>query len=194
MRRWPPTPLFIQALGLVIATLVAAQVATLLVIFSLPPPTPEIYTVGEVVQAIGSRGPTPTRSGRALVVRLESDPPSPAVESYRRLAFRGAVARALGVAPARIVVARSGVRFIGFTAPARLSGGGVAAPEEPLLFGGFELGVRRPDGRWLVVRPKAAFGIDPWQQRLLLVFAIAALAVSPLAWWFARRLAAPIAA
>ncbi len=194
MRRWPPTPLFIQALGLVIATLVAAQAATLLVIFSLPPPTPEIYTVGEVVQAIGSRAPTPTRGGRALVVRLETGPPAPAVESYRRLAFRGAVARALGVEPARVVVARSGVRFIAFTAPAKPSGAAALAPEQPLLFGGFELGVRRPDGRWLVVRPKAAFGVDPWQQRLLLVVAIAALAVSPLAWWFARRLAAPIAA
>jgi signal transduction histidine kinase len=54
--------------------------------------------------------------------------------------------------------------------------------------------VRRGDGRWLVIEPKSAFGVDPWQQRLLLVLAIAAVAVSPLAWWFARRLAAPIGA
>ena len=66
--------------------------------------------------------------------------------------------------------------------------------EAYLLLGNFELGVRQPGGRWLVVAPTSAFGVDPWQQRLFLVLAIAAVAVSSLAWWFARRLAAPIAA
>jgi signal transduction histidine kinase len=53
--------------------------------------------------------------------------------------------------------------------------------------------VREPNGRWQVVQPRRAI-LDPWQQRFLLVLAGAALAVTPLAWWFARRLAAPIAA
>ena len=49
-------------------------------------------------------------------------------------------------------------------------------------------------GRWLIVEPSRAFRIVPWQQRVLLVLALAGLVVSPLAWWFARRLSAPIAA
>ena len=64
----------------------------------------------------------------------------------------------------------------------------------PILLGAFEVGVRQGPTQWLVVEPASTFGIDPWQQRLVLVLAIAAVAVSPLAWWFARRLAAPISA
>jgi signal transduction histidine kinase len=65
---------------------------------------------------------------------------------------------------------------------------------EPLLMGYFSIGVQRADHRWLVVTPKTTLGIDPWQQRLLLVLALSVLAVSPLAWLFSRRIAAPIAA
>jgi signal transduction histidine kinase len=60
--------------------------------------------------------------------------------------------------------------------------------------GSFEIGLRRADRQWLIVTPKTALGIDPWQQRLLLVLALSVLAVSPLAWLFSRRIAAPIAA
>jgi signal transduction histidine kinase len=65
---------------------------------------------------------------------------------------------------------------------------------EPLLFGRFSIGVRQVDGRWLIVQPQNSWGLDPWQKRLLLVVGLAALAVSPLAWAFSRRLAAPISA
>ena len=46
----------------------------------------------------------------------------------------------------------------------------------------------------MTIEPRAPLGIDPWQERLLLVTGLAALAVSPLAWAFSRRLAAPIGA
>ncbi len=94
-----------------------------------------------------------------------------------------------------MVVAQTGPRIValGGSADDR-----EAAPRataiRPSSIGRFEVGVRRADGHWLVVLPKSAFGIDPWQQRLLLVLALAAIGVSPLAWWFARRLAAPIGA
>ena len=34
--------------------------------------------------------------------------------------------------------------------------------------------------------------IAPWQQRNMIVLTVSFLAVMPLAWWFARRLASPI--
>ena len=58
-------PLFAQTLGLVIATLIAAQTAAVVVILSLPPPSPEIYTVGDVVQAIRFGGAGAARSSDA---------------------------------------------------------------------------------------------------------------------------------
>jgi two-component system OmpR family sensor kinase len=45
-----------------------------------------------------------------------------------------------------------------------------------------------------VVEPKPTFRLDSWQQRILLILALSILAVSPLAWLFARRLAGPITA
>jgi two-component system OmpR family sensor kinase len=42
------------------------------------------------------------------------------------------------------------------------------------------------------VQPQKAFGLNDWQQRLALWFALSGLAMSPVAWIFARRLTKPI--
>jgi signal transduction histidine kinase len=68
-----------------------------------------------------------------------------------------------------------------------------ALPDQTVLFGQFQAAVRQRDGKWLEAEPRHAL-IDPWAQRVLLVLATAAMAVTPLAWWFARRIAAPFAA
>jgi signal transduction histidine kinase len=191
--RFPSTPLFLQALGLVVATLIAAQIATVIVILNLPPPAPEIYTVPDVAQALHAAKPTPTREGRELTAKRASAPPGQSTFGRRRLQFRAALALAIGAPPANIVIAQPGPRIVALAASPRPGAMPPADRETPLLMGAFKVGVRQPDGRWLVVQPQSAFGIDPWQQRLLLVLALAAVGVSPLAWWFARRLAAPIA-
>jgi signal transduction histidine kinase len=192
--RAPPTPLFLQALGLVIATLLAAQLATIAVMVNLPPPPPEIYTVADVAQAVHNKTQAQTREGRALAAHLADKPPAAITVGHRRLQFRDALAQALNVAPSEVVISQPGTRIVALGAQPRGSKAPVGDRDTPLLFGGFQLGVHQADGHWLVIQPKSAFGIDPWQQRLLLVLAIAALAVSPLAWWFARRMAAPMAA
>jgi len=190
-------PLFTQTLGLVIATLIAAQIATVVVIFSLPAPSPEIYTVGDVAQGIRSGGAESGKSSDAvLTTRFGPEPPAGGEPLGRhRLMFRDALARSLGVSPASVVIYQHGPRIIAFGGPHRARR---PRPEssgpEPLLYGRFQIGIRQADGRWLIVEPRAGFGFDPWQERLLLVSALAALAVSPLAWAFSRRLAAPISA
>jgi two-component system OmpR family sensor kinase len=189
-------PLFVQTLGLVIATLIAAQIATVVVLLSLPPPSPEIYTVGDVVQAIRLGRSEPARpSDVFLQTRYARQPPGGDTQGRHRLMFRDALARSLGVSPASIVIYQHGPRIIAFGGPRRAHR---PRPEpggpEALLFGRFQLGVHQSDGRWLIVQPRATFGFDPWQERLLLVSALAALAVSPLAWAFSRRLAAPMSA
>ncbi len=195
MKRAVALPLFVQTLGLVITTLIAAQTAAVVVIFSLPPPAQEVYTVGDVIQAIRLTRPDSTRSPEALTVRLESAPPATEALGRRQLMFRDALARSLRVSPASVVVDQHGFRIVAVGRPPRSARARmeVAGPE-PLLTGRFQIGIRQADGRWLVVQPRATFGFDPWQERLLLVCALAALAVSPLAWAFSRRLAAPISA
>ncbi len=190
----PAAPLFVQALGLVIATLVAAEIATIIVVLNLPPPTPDVYAVQDVAQALRHPGRTQTRDGRDLMTRLAIAPPAANTEGHRRLQFRAALAAVLAIDPARIVISQPGPRLVVFAASPGPRRGPPRITDVPILFGAFDVGVRQPSGRWLVAAPVTAFGIDPWQQRLLLVLAIAALAISPLAWWFARRLAAPISA
>ena len=186
-------PLFLQTLMLVIVTLVVAQVLSVVVILNLPAPATSIHSVDEVVQAIRS-GRSQSPANRDLVIRLEAKPPAKETFGHRRLAFRNALAAALKLPPTDVVVVQ-GPRVVGVGGPPRdaqrdlLSGA-----SDSLLSGGFRLGVRRPNGRWLIVTPRTPLGIDPWQERLLEVLALSAFAVSPLAWLFSRRLAAPIAA
>lgn len=194
--KWrPPTaPLFLQALGLVVAALVAAEIATVVVVLNLPPPPPDVFTVDDVVQAVRHIGRTQTRDGRDLESVVTAGPPALTTQGHRRLEFRNALAADLGIAPADVVISQPGPRIVALAASPGPGRRFRSLEEAPILLGGFKVGIRQTDGHWLIVAPMNAFGIDPWQQRLLLVLAIAAVAVSPLAWWFARRLAAPIAA
>jgi signal transduction histidine kinase len=193
--RFPATPLFLQALGLVVAALVAAEIATVVVVLNLPPPAPDIYSVADVVQAAHRGAPVQTPDGRDLIAHMLSLPPTGDTVGGRRLKFRAATAQALALPIADVVVTQQGPRIVALGgAQRRLDARPESQRDAPLLLGDFKVGIRQPDGRWQVVEPERAFAIDPWERRLLLVLAIAAVGVSPLAWWFARRLAAPISA
>lgn len=65
---------------------------------------------------------------------------------------------------------------------------------ERVLFAPFRVGLRQADGRWLIAQPQPSLRLNSWQGHILLTLLISVVAVSPLAWLFARRLAAPIAA
>jgi signal transduction histidine kinase len=193
--RVPATPLFLQALGLVVAALIAADIAAVVVMLNLTPPTPDIYAVSDVVHAARLHGSVQTLDGRDLDVHLAPNPPERITEGRRRLKFRAGVAQLLNLPISDVVVTQRGPHIVALSAAQqRLDARPSVLRETPILVGDFQVAVKQPDGLWLLVEPQSTFGIDPWQQRFLLVLAIAAVSVSPLAWWFARRLAAPIAA
>lgn len=196
MKRPANLPLFVQTLGLVIVTLIAAQTAAVVVILSLPPPAAEIYTVGDVVQAVRMNSdPASKTSEPYLAVHRESAPADTETIGRRRTMFRDALARALGVSPNAVVVTQRGTRIVAFGGRPRIPRPrGDNTNPEALLFGRFKIAIRENDGRWLTVEPATAFGLDPWQKRLLLVSGLTILVVSPLAWAFSRRLVAPIGA
>jgi signal transduction histidine kinase len=195
MIRAPSTPLFLQALGLVGATLVAVFIATMVVIINLPPVAPDVYTVAEVAQALRTGKAAQTVEGRALEVRKVDKPPVQTAPIGRRhFAFRAGLAQVLHVSLNDIALSQNQPRIVAFGAAPRMMRRTPPPPGPPdqiVLFGPFRAAVRQPDGHWLMVSPRRQL-LDPWQQRYLLVLAAAALAVTPLAWWFARRIAAPI--
>ncbi len=96
-------PLFVQALGLVIVTLVAAQLIAIAVVFNLPPPPPEIYRLSEIARTVKSGGATvQPRDGRVLLLHRNAGPIRGLVDNRRRAEFKTALARELGIDPARI--------------------------------------------------------------------------------------------
>jgi two-component system OmpR family sensor kinase len=195
MNRWPTTTLFLQALGLVGATLVAVFVSAMVVILNLPPPPPDVYSVAEVAQAMKTGKGGQAIEGRPLEVRRESEAPAVSNAPQRRhLSFKAGLAQVLGVNVNDIVLVQDqGPAFYG---PPRLPHRpppATAAPEQTVIFGSFEAALRQPDGSWRVVAPQRQL-IAPWQQRNMIVLSVAFVVVMPLAWWFARRLASPIAA
>ena len=95
-------PLFVQALGLVIVTLVAAQLIAIAVVFTLPPPPPEIYRLSDIARALKTGQTVIPRDGRPLTIRHHAGPIRGLVDNRRRAEFKAAVARAVGVDPARI--------------------------------------------------------------------------------------------
>ena len=97
-------PLFVQALGLVIVTLVAAQLIAIAVVFTLPPPPPEIYRLSEISRALKTTVPVQPRDGRALVIRRHAGPIRGLVDNRRRAEFKTALAREIGIDPARIEI------------------------------------------------------------------------------------------
>ena len=197
MRRLPPAPLFLQTLGLVFAALVAAQLATAVVLLNLPPPPADVYSVEDVAAAVEGVAVSSAQSAPALIIERRKSPPPVVANGRRRSAFRLELARILGVEPTRIVVSQPGRSPLPFGIPQHRPpwgppGGRPGHTFEPLMFGQFAVGVRQLDGLWLIAHTKPTPGIDPWQQRLLLVFGMAILGISPLAWIFSRRLSAPI--
>jgi signal transduction histidine kinase len=62
---------------------------------------------------------------------------------------------------------------------------------EPIFFDLVIAGVRTPEG-WRVVQTPPRAWLAPWQRRMLIFFLLSAVALTPLAWLFARRLTRPI--
>ncbi len=189
----PTGSLFVQLATLVGLALVMAEAINLFLLFNLPPPTPDFYRLSEVEQMY--RGPAPVfTERRPLQLQYRDKPPGPAMESANAPAIRTRLAKDLGLPEDRVVLASNAGPFadrrVFRIIRDRIAREGVR--EEHFFVAPFDIGVRQPDGRWAVVRPQPAFGLDPWQRRTALWFVISALVMAPVAYVFARRLSTPI--
>ncbi|HLZ77646.1 ATP-binding protein [Phenylobacterium sp.] len=189
----PTASLFVQLATLVGLALVLAEAINLFLLFNLPPPTPDFYRLSEIEQTF--RGPTPVfTERRPLQVSTVARPPGPAMEGDTAARIRNQFAKDLGKPQSEVVIAANRGPFadrrVGRIIRDRIARAGVS--EEHFLVAPFDVAIRQPDGRWRVVRPEPAFGLDPWQTRIALWFVISALVMAPVAYVFARRLSRPI--
>jgi signal transduction histidine kinase len=190
----PTGSLFVQLLTLTGLTLVLAWVMSSLLLFMLPPPAPDFYRINEIERSFhGAQGAFADRKPLERITLHRA--PSPALDGQAMPAIRAKLAQDLGVPTASIVVAgERGVlsdRRIGRILRDRAAKVGVRE-EEHFLIAPFQVGIRQADGTWSVVRSQPVFGLSPWQQRVALWFVLSAVVMAPVAYVFARRLAAPI--
>lgn len=190
----PTAPLLVQLLMLTGLTLVASWAISMLLLFFLPPPAPDFYRVSEIAQTFGGRSPTFT-DRRPLVLSMRDRAPTPVLQGRSIPAIRGKIAEDLGVPPADVVIAGErgplSDRRVGRIIRDQVARAGIR-DEEHFLISPFQVGVRQGSGRWRVVQPEVGFGLSDWQQRVAIWFALSALAMSPVAWIYARRLSRPI--
>ena len=190
----PTAPLLVQLLMLTGLTLVAAWVMSTLLLFMLPPPAPDFYRLSEIERTFRGAAQTFTER-KPLELQVVGKPPSPQLEGSAIPRIRDKVAADLGVPAADIIIAGErgplADRRVGRIIRDRAARVGMGS-EEHFLIAPFQVGVRRADGQWTVVRSQAGFGLSAWQQRVALWFLLSALAMSPVAWIFARRLSKPI--
>jgi len=193
----PTATLFAQALALVVLSLLAAVAVNVLVIFNLPPPAPDFYRLSEIAEVFRGQHVAAGPDHRPLVTRISDTPPhgDPTGPGFMT-GFRRDLSGTLGLGPDQIVISSDSLRFPDrrmFQVVRREIGRSGRASDEHYLIAPFQLGVMRPDGRWLIIEPKPSFKLTPWQQSTLTWLALSTLALSPIAYLFARRLASPIA-
>ena len=192
---WSTASLFGQLLALIGLSLLAAQAISLILLFNLPPPAPDFYRISEIAQVFRGRAPSFTER-QPLLVRTENQPPSMAMEGRMTPKIRATLADDLGVPVERVVIAStsrfpvSDRRVFRVIRDRMARDGGLQ--EEHFLVAPFDVAVQQADGKWKVVSPHRGFGLDPWQQRIMLLFVLSTLAMTPVAFIFARRLSAPI--
>jgi signal transduction histidine kinase len=202
-------PLFVLMFGFGLACVLAVVLVNAAVIFALPRPEPEIYQLRDIELMLNGRAVPPAAS-KLLAVRLDAKPPTgppPPPQGFRfRTELR--IARDLGVKETDVVFSR---RPLGGPLEFEPFSGGLGrrefhrrdpprlfelaqGPGQPVLIGPFHVGLKQPDGRWRIVETRGPRLLDPWRLRVLLWFLASILVTAPLAFLFARRVSAPIAA
>lgn len=197
MKRLGSAPIFVQALLLVVATAVAAQLVTMAWLNLLPGGS-EPFTFDDVAKAVRTESPV-ERQELSLVVKRADRPPSAwELDGNRERTARVTLAALLGV-PAERVLVEDQIPVPGGSWLVRL---GRSTTNKPLAdyapspAGGdyrmedLAVAVQGNDGRWTIVSPP-----DDWPSPGLLLLILLggnALILVPLAWLFTRRLVAPI--
>ncbi len=194
-------PLFVPVFALVLLTLIGAHAVNLAIVYFLPPPPPEFFRVSEVAAALRNpQRPVAVENGLSLSSTYAGDVATPGNLRPTRVGgiLRGELADQLGrpLADVRLYFLDSG------RSPGRRSVRSYQRQLSPMqsdhrsdnfVVAPFVAAVRTADGRWSVLRREATAPFTSWTQRMILWFAVSAVALAPLAWLFSRRFAAPFA-
>jgi signal transduction histidine kinase len=178
-------------------TAIAAQAITLAVLLNSPRQR-EVFTVGDIAEAIRLRAPV-EREGQILSVRTAETPPRGWERDHHLEArARASVAQALRVPATDLLIEPNLTILEWMQRPSPPPATNPPRSAEPFprgvgaIFPNFAVAARMEDDRWLIVSTPSP---SPGPGTLLLFWLAAnALVLGPLAWLFTRRLVAPIRA
>lgn len=213
MSKWRAgLPIGVQLVGLLMASLIAAQLISLAIILLVPPPRPPLYRASEVAAAL-SGGSLESRFGRDMIrTSAETLPP----ELQRRAPLNPvtlALAQAVGAPLADVRLAQHhgppfrrmmvglrpdrpppGERMLFIAANGPPMGPGEPVPRFPdaPIVGDFTAAVRTSEGTWSIVRSTPEPFPNDWQRRSLMWLLAGFLIVAPAGFLFARRITAPL--
>lgn len=191
--------LFVQVLALMVGGLLAAQVINLLVLYNLPPPSPQTHGVSEIARAYMGRPPSDGRPVLEVRKTMRRPVQRQEVTEYH-IRFRRELVREIvnlggpSINPAEVRTYSSGQRWWNLDRDTwyRLSRER-PSPNETFIIEPMWVSIPTPDGGWRVVSQTGGFKLDPWQQRALLSFIVTSLVVLGAAYLFSRRLTLPFA-
>jgi signal transduction histidine kinase len=188
-------PIFWQTLLLLLASLAASQVVSIVLLLSLPAPRPDfnrLSDIGDTLAGQSSETRHDTRE-RALIVRASPTPPDPGERMRSDPRFSDRLAERIGADPSRVLLffepdQRASFPFRDNRRPNRMV---PMRRGEPLFFNTV-IAALKVDGGWRVVQTPPRPIVSTWQKRLILWFGVSALVLLPFAWFFARALTRPI--
>lgn len=216
----PGLSIFWQTLLLLLASVAAVFVVTILLFTVAPPPRPDFNSLSDIAEALAGRrlpreriwqavdlpdvrhaAPAPPARrppfddlprDRVLATREQASEPRPDPEMIESRRFSRRLAERIGVSPDRVRLYFGPDQRVGIPFRSERERRVIVRRGEPLFFDTVVAGYRTDAGSWRVVRtpPRPFFPV--WQQRILLLFGLSLLAVIPFAWLFARALAKPI--
>jgi len=185
-------PVFWQTLGVLVFGLMIAQIVGVGLVFVLPPPRADFNRLSDVSAVLAARASEPEDRDQQLRTHLQGAVPAPPDGLISDAAFTHQLAERLGVSDEKVRLYYQPDTHPGFTFGRRPHRGRVPMRRhEPIFFGKLVAGVATPTG-WRVVATPPRPLILPWQRRMMTWFAVAALALVPLAWWFARAISRQI--
>ncbi len=191
-------PLLLRIFLVMLTSAMAVQFISVVLLFVLPAPLPPLFGIDEVSAALKT-GRDASGDLRFSYATPEFDNTS---QNARSVRMRQSFARRLGVPVGRLRVYQAEPapppslgrsppkQGPGFTVP---PGERLVLLSDELLIGDFAISLQREDGSWRTVLPARSFA-SFWRQRALLWMLATLLAITPFAWWLARRIARPIAA
>lgn len=183
-----------QTLLLLLFGLMISQAVGVGMLFVLPQPRPDFNRLSDVAASLS--GQPLDRFEReereqALSVRLSPAPPPAPSRLVSEPIFTHALAQRLGVADGAVRLYYQPEAQPALMSHRHRLHGVPIRRREPIFFGRLVASYQTPAGWRVAETPPAPF-LSEWQRRILIWFAVGAVALIPLAWTFARAISRQI--